>query len=105
MMTLGWGEVRLDRVPSRQMIASPDSKPRRPSSQLTLAPSRVQDCAIADPLQPTPTTDTRIENTSARLIVMLPPAIDWSPSSIVAGDRSKVQTFRTGKRDACGNIE
>src|SRR5664280_2644129 len=48
MMTLGCGD-RLDRVPSGQMIASPDSKPRRPSSQLTLAPSRVQACAVADP--------------------------------------------------------
>src|SRR5882724_9301809 len=43
MMTLGFGDVRLDRVPSGQRIASPDSKPRRPSSPLTLATSRVQD--------------------------------------------------------------
>ena len=73
MMTLGCGEVRLDRVPSGQMIASPDSKPRRPSSQLTLVPSRVQACAIAGPLPPVPIADIRIENASARLMVMLPP--------------------------------
>src|SRR5258708_18021722 len=76
MMTLGCGEVRLDRVPSGQMIASPDSKPRRPSSQLTLAPLRVQACAIAGQLLPAPIAGIRIENTSARLMVMLPPAID-----------------------------
>jgi hypothetical protein len=38
MMTLGCGEVRLDRVPSAQMIVSPDSTPRRPSSQATSTP-------------------------------------------------------------------
>src|SRR5260370_20143934 len=54
MMTLGCGEVRLDREPSGQMIALPDSKPRRPSSQLTLAPSPVQACATACPLPPPP---------------------------------------------------
>src|SRR5712671_851982 len=105
MMTPGCGEVRLDREPSGQMIASPDSKPRRPSSQLTLAPSRVQACATAGPLPPAPIADIRIESTSARLMVMLPPAIDLSPSSIVTRDRSKVQCPRTGKRDARGNIK
>jgi hypothetical protein len=58
------------------MIASPDSKPRRPSSQLTLAPSRVQDCAIADPLPAAVIADTRIENTSARSMVM-PLSVGW----------------------------
>jgi hypothetical protein len=104
MMTLGCGEVRLDREPSGQMIASPDSKPRRPSSQLTLAPSRVQACAIAGPLLPAPIADIRIENTSTRLNVMLPPAIDLSPSSIVACDRCKVQNSRTAQPDVVGVI-
>src|ERR1035437_2547578 len=63
MMTLGCGD-RLDRVPSGQMIASPDSKPRLPSSQVTTGPSRVQACAIAGPVQPTAIADIRIENTS-----------------------------------------
>jgi len=71
MMTLGFGDVRLDRVPSGQRIASPDSKPRRPSSQLTLAPSRVQACAIAGALPAVAMiADMRIENTSARSMVM-----------------------------------
>ena len=56
-------------------------------------------------LRPTAIADIRIENTSARLIVMLSPAIDLSPSSIVAGDRSKVQCFRTSKPDARGSIK
>ncbi len=105
MMTLGCGEVRLDRVPSGQMIASPDRMPRRPPSQLTLAPSRVQACAIAGPLPPAAIADIRIKNASARLMVMSPPAIDLSPSSIVAPNGSKVQYFRTGKPDTRGNIE
>src|ERR1019366_4665911 len=90
MMTLGCGD-RLDRVPSGQMIASPDSKPRRPSSQLTLAPSRVQACAVADPGQPTPIADIRIKNASARSIVMSPPQVRLSPSSIVVSGRFSVQ--------------
>jgi hypothetical protein len=57
------------------MIASPDSKPRRPSSQLTLAPARVQACAIAGALPPTAITDIRIENTSARWMVMSSPQL------------------------------
>src|SRR5260370_26164846 len=65
MMTPGCGEVRLDRVPSGQMIAAPDSRPRRPSSQLTLTPSRVQACAIASPLLPAPIADLRIDPASA----------------------------------------
>src|ERR1700691_2568367 len=63
IMTLGCGD-RLDRAPSGQMMASPDSKPRRPSSQLTLAPSRVQACAIAAPRQSMAIADIRIENAS-----------------------------------------
>jgi len=51
MMTLGCGD-RLDRVPSGQRMASPDSKPRLPSLQVTSAPSRVQACASAGPAQP-----------------------------------------------------
>ena len=47
MMTLGCGESRLERVPSGQMMASPDSMPRRPSSQVTSTPWRVQACASA----------------------------------------------------------
>jgi len=38
-------------------------------------------------------------------MVMSPPAIDLSPSSIVAPNGSKVQYFRTGKPDTRGNIE
>jgi hypothetical protein len=49
MMTLGCGEVRLERVPSAQMIVSPASTPRRPSSQATSRPWRVQACASAGP--------------------------------------------------------
>src|SRR6202790_5129535 len=69
MMTLGCGN-ELDRVPSGQMMASPDSKPRRPSSQVTTGPSRGQACAIAGPAQPAAIADTQIENTSARSMVM-----------------------------------
>jgi hypothetical protein len=93
MMTLGCGEVRLDRVPSGQMIASPDSKPRRPSSQLTAGPSRVQACAMVGPLPPTAIADIRIENTSRRLMVMSS-RNSLSPSSIVAANRSQVQGFQ-----------
>src|SRR5580704_8552684 len=63
MTTLGCG-VRLDRVPSGQMIASPDSTPRRPSSQLTTGPSCVQACAIAGPAPPKTIADIIIENTA-----------------------------------------
>jgi hypothetical protein len=37
MMTLGCGDA-LDRVPSGQMMASPDSTPRLPSLQVTSSP-------------------------------------------------------------------
>src|SRR5476649_412545 len=65
MMTLGCG-VRLDRVPSGQMIASPDSTPCRPSSQLTASPTRLQACAIAGVTLASAIADIRIENASAR---------------------------------------
>src|SRR3984885_7280050 len=86
MMTLGCGD-RLDRVPSGQIMASPDSKPRRPSSQLTLAPSRVQACAIAGLAQRAAIVDIRIANPSARSIVMSPPQACFPPWSMVALDR------------------
>jgi hypothetical protein len=63
MMTLGCGG-RLDRVPSGQMIASSDSNPRLPSSQLTASPSRVQACASAGQAVLATIADIRIENTS-----------------------------------------
>jgi hypothetical protein len=69
MMTLGCGE-RLDRVPSGQMMASPDSKPRRPSSQVTSAPSRVQACASAGPAPVAAIADMPAANKSARPMVM-----------------------------------
>src|SRR5712671_4088547 len=78
IMTFGCGD-KLDRVPSGQMIASPDSKPRRPSSQVTTGPSRVQACAIAGPAPPTEIADIRIQHTSARLMVMPPPPVDLPP--------------------------
>src|SRR5258708_39903019 len=61
MMTLGCGEVRLDRVPSGQMIASPDSKPRRPSSQFTSTPWRGQGCALRRAPLAAALADTRIK--------------------------------------------
>jgi hypothetical protein len=64
----------------------------------------VQACAIAGPLLPAPIADIRIENTSIRLMVMLPRAIDLSPSSIVARERCKVQNSRTAKPDVAGDI-
>jgi hypothetical protein len=91
MMTLGWGDA-LDRVPSGQMMASPDSTPRRPSSQVTTGPSRWQVCASAVAASPTVTADRRIADTSVRLIVM-PPSVPslWRPinrrNSPVAGSR------------------
>src|ERR1700684_3020573 len=77
MMTLGCGD-RLDRVPSGQTIASPDSTPWRPSSQLTLSPTRLQACAIAGQALPAVSANIRIENASARSIVMLPPQMGLS---------------------------
>jgi hypothetical protein len=65
----------------------------------------VQACAIAGPLLPAPIADISSENTSARLMVMLPPAIDLSPSSIVTRDRSKVQCFRIRKERRSDNIK
>jgi hypothetical protein len=41
MMMLGCGEVRLEREPSAQMIASPARIPRLPPSQVTSTPARV----------------------------------------------------------------
>src|SRR5260370_5829595 len=105
MVTRGGGGLGLDREARGKWTAPPDSKPRRPSSQLTLAPSRVQACATAGPLPPAPIADIRSENTSARLMVMLPPAIDLSPSSIVTRDRSKVQCFRIRKQRRSDNIK
>src|ERR1700675_2445078 len=69
MMTLGCGDA-LDRVPSAQMIASPDSNPRRPSSQFTTGPSWLQACAIADPAPPARAAAIRIQNGSARPMLM-----------------------------------
>src|ERR1700691_6271182 len=65
MMTLGCGD-RLDRVPSGQTIASAESKTRRPSSQLTLTPSRVQACAVAGLAPSAAIADIRIRNVSVR---------------------------------------
>jgi len=64
----------------------------------------VQACAIAGPLLPAPIADIRIENTSARLMFMLPPATDLSPSFVVARECCKVQSSRTGKPDVAGDI-
>ena len=72
MITLGCGEVRLDRVPSAQMIVSPESMPRRPSSQLTSTPCRVQACASAGAALPAIIADIKIQNASARSMVMSP---------------------------------
>src|SRR5271169_4257628 len=69
MMTLGCG-VELDRVPSGQMMASPDNMPRRPSSQVTTGPSWWQTCASALPAWPV--AARKITNISVRLIVMSP---------------------------------
>src|SRR6202049_3112566 len=66
MMTLGCGD-RLDRVPSGQMMAPPESNPRRPSSQGTSAP-----CASDGPAPAAHTADPRIENASARSMVVPP---------------------------------
>jgi hypothetical protein len=46
-MTPPAGGEALDRAPSAQMITSPNSRPRRPSSQFTNGPSWLQICAIA----------------------------------------------------------
>src|SRR5229473_7898693 len=73
MMTLGYGD-RLDRVPSGQMIVSPDSNPRLPSSQLTASPSRVQACASAGLAPTVAMAAMRIENSSARSMVISPSA-------------------------------
>src|SRR5882757_4728307 len=70
MMTLGCGEARLDRVPSAQMMASPAKMPRLPSSQLTSTPCLVQDCAIAGPAKPATSAEIRMENESARVMIM-----------------------------------
>jgi hypothetical protein len=91
MMTLGWGDA-LDRVPSGQMMASPESMPRRPSSQVTTSPSRWQVCASAVPAPPSVTVDRRIADISVRLIVT-PPSMPSNcrpinrRSSPVAGSR------------------
>src|SRR5215216_2412291 len=70
MMTLGCGEASLDFEPSAHTMASPAKMPRRPSSQLTSTPCLVQACAIAGPAAPNASADTRMENWSARVIIM-----------------------------------
>src|SRR5258705_1670516 len=101
MMTQGCGEVRLDREPSAQMSGSPYSNPRRPSSQLTLAPSRVQACATAGPLPPAPIADIRSENTSARLMVMTAPRFNASESG--KNDAPTISNNRAYSV-SCGNL-
>src|SRR5215468_2017735 len=76
MITLGCGDARLARVPSGQMIASPVKMPRRPSSQVTSVPWRVQFCAMAEETVATAAAETRRENTSARVIIATVPY--WS---------------------------
>ena len=51
MMTLGCSVTELERVPSCQTIAVPVHTPRRPSSQVTSVPSRLQVCASAGAAQ------------------------------------------------------
>src|SRR5882724_12615245 len=65
MMTLGCGDA-LDRVPSAQMIASPDSRPRRPSSQLTTGPSWLQACAMAGRAAPATPMANQMMDANAR---------------------------------------
>src|SRR5262245_32101056 len=76
MITLGCGDARLARVPSGQMMASPVQMPRRPSSQVTSVPWRVQFCAMAEEAVATAAAERRSETTSARVIIATVPY--WS---------------------------
>jgi len=69
MMTLGCGDA-FDRVPSGQMMASPDSMPRRPSSQVTTYPSRWQTCASACAACAKAIAPMRTASVSLRLVLM-----------------------------------
>src|ERR1700752_4876955 len=92
MMTLGGGEARVARVPSGQMMASPVKTPRRPSSQVTSVPWRVQFCAVAEDAVATAAAERRSENTSARVIIATVPWLIWlSPRSVVGDPPCSVQ--------------
>src|SRR5262249_34647025 len=93
MMTLGWGEARLARVPSGQMMASPVKMPRRPSSQVTSVPWRVQFCAMAEEAVATAAAERRSENTSARVIIATVPLLfGFRPAQSSAIRPGPVQT-------------
>jgi hypothetical protein len=90
--------VRLDRVPSGQMMAPPDSRPRRPSSQVTLAPPRGRRLAPAQVRLQQRDRKTRIENSRARSAVIWVPRTDLRRQSIVVRHRLSVHP-PPGERD------
>ncbi len=104
-ITLGCGEVRLARVPSLQMMVSPESTPRRPSSQLTSVPALVQLCASAGPAPAAAATTTpRIAN-----VRFTPPSTTDLPCSRRRGKdsgstgriRAPVRTVNPAKNPSC----
>ena len=98
---------RLDRVPSAQMIASPDSMPRRPSSQLTSTPCTGAGLRQRRRRAARRIADIKIENASARSIVMSP-LRRWNrrhiQSSSVTGFRFSVQQAQ-GPAQKCRIID
>src|SRR6185295_3597691 len=90
MMTLGCGEASLDCEPSAQTMASPEKMPRRPSSQVTSDPCRVQACAIAGLAAAPANVAIRTDSRSVRVIIM-PVSNDCGANIVVDRGRIPVQ--------------
>jgi hypothetical protein len=91
-MTPGCGD-EFDRVPSGQTMASPDSTPRRPSSQVTTGPSLVADlrrgrssAAHGDHGE----ENSELQHPAVRHVVLPTGDLRFHPSSPVTGFRFKV---------------